>query len=33
MRKRNSRMIELKGNGSEMDGVIRIDRMKREMGK
>jgi len=26
---RNSRMIELKGNGSEMDGVMGIDRMKR----
>jgi len=24
-----SRMIELKGNGSEMDGVIGIERMKR----
>jgi len=33
MRKGNNRMIELKGNGSEMDGVMGIDRMKREMGK
>jgi len=33
MRKGNSGMIELKGNGSEMDGVIGIERMKSEMGR
>jgi len=29
MRKGNSRMIELKGNGRKMDGVMGIERMKR----